>query len=299
MKAEVILDTTLERDIDLLIIEEFISSTEFASIFLNEISMTDDYTIEKIFHSKRDVNLGESDIVIILKTNDQRFALHIEDKIDAQAMPNQHDRYGKRIEKDIQAGEYDCAAWMLVAPKKYIQGNSEAKKYKHVLTYERLWKYFSEQHDLRSQYKMALIDKAIKEQKKSYQLNRNEAAVDFCTKMNQYQIKNYSSLPLGTAAWWPHRKTPIKNVQLVYKPNKGYCDLKFSGNAMDKYRELLPDYLSDKMFIASMGKSYAVRVYVSKFSLTEPFSEKIEEVEEALEVLQNLYDLSVALARLK
>ena len=105
MKIQI--DTTLERDIDLLIIEEFISDESFARIFLTAVGISEPYIIEEAIHSKTDATLGESDIVFILNTSGKRHALHIEDKIDAMAMPEQHNRYILRAQKDIVGVQYD------------------------------------------------------------------------------------------------------------------------------------------------------------------------------------------------
>ena len=129
-------DTTLERDMDLLIMEEFICSPQFARIFLNTVGITCDYTIDQVIHSMRDADLGESDIVFILDIGDRRYALHIEDKIDALAMPNQSGRYAKRAEKDIAAGKYDEYSVLIVAPAKYLSANQEAQKYEHQVQYD-------------------------------------------------------------------------------------------------------------------------------------------------------------------
>ena len=94
-------DTTLERDIDLLIMEEFVSNEDFANIFLKAANVRGAYKIEEVIHSKTDAELGESDIVLVLNINNKKHAIHIEDKIDAIAMPEQHDRYDKRAEKAI------------------------------------------------------------------------------------------------------------------------------------------------------------------------------------------------------
>ena len=48
------IDTTLERDIDLLIMEEFISEPKFAKILLNAVGIIEDYTVEEAVHSKTD-----------------------------------------------------------------------------------------------------------------------------------------------------------------------------------------------------------------------------------------------------
>lgn len=42
------LDTTLERDMDLLIMEEFICSPQFARIFLDAVGIKCDYTIGQV-----------------------------------------------------------------------------------------------------------------------------------------------------------------------------------------------------------------------------------------------------------
>ena len=39
-------DTTLERDIDLLIMEEFVADKDFAQIFLNAVGLNRDYIVK-------------------------------------------------------------------------------------------------------------------------------------------------------------------------------------------------------------------------------------------------------------
>ena len=110
------IDTTLERDIDLLILEEFISNPEFASIFLKAVGISDAYTIGTAIHSKMDAELGESDIVFVLNINGKRHALHIEDKIDAPTMSKQSERYYIRGNDGKKRGEYEKFYVFLVCP---------------------------------------------------------------------------------------------------------------------------------------------------------------------------------------
>ena len=87
----------LEHDMDMLILEEFACSNEFAKIFLNKIGVSD----AKLFltwQSKTDSELGESDMTVIVEKNGNKYGLLIEDKIDAIAMPNQSGRYTARGE---------------------------------------------------------------------------------------------------------------------------------------------------------------------------------------------------------
>lgn len=50
--------------------------------------------------------LGETDITVICNIDGEKLAFLIEDKIDAIAMPEQHDRYAKRGQKGVVNNEY-------------------------------------------------------------------------------------------------------------------------------------------------------------------------------------------------
>ena len=76
----------LEHDMDMLILEEFACSNEFAKIFLNKIGVSGAKLL-LTWQSKTDSELGESDITVVFKHGDKKIALLIEDKIDAIAMP--------------------------------------------------------------------------------------------------------------------------------------------------------------------------------------------------------------------
>ena len=290
-------DTTLERDMDLLIMEEFICSPQFARIFLDTLGITCDYTIDQVIHSMRDADLGESDIVFILNFGDQRHAIHIEDKIDALAMPNQSGRYAQRAEKDIAAGKYDEYSVLIVAPAKYLSANQEAQKYEHQVQYEQLRDYFTAQNDLRSQYKLALIDRAIYDQKAGYQYEANPGVVSFCAAMDAYQREHYPTLPIGTQAWWRGYKTMISTATIVYKANKGFCDLQFSNCTREDLLFKVKDYLSDRMTVEKAGKSASVRIAVSPVWFENRFEDKVREVDEALAAMMELYQLSRTLVK--
>ena len=290
-------DTTLERDMDLLIMEEFICSPEFAKIFLDRIGIRYDYTIEKVIHSMRDADLGESDIVFVLNIDGKRHAIHIEDKIDALAMPNQRGRYSLRAEKDIAAGEYDGYSVLIVAPEKYLSENKEAHKYEYQVRYEQLRDYFADQDDMRSQYKLALVDRAICNQKAGYQYEANPGVVSFCAAMDAYQMEHYPALPIGTQAWWRGYKTLISTATIVYKANKGFCDLQFSNCAREELLSKVKDFLSDRMTVEKTGKSASIRISVPPVWFEKPFHEKVSEVDEALDAMTELSELARTLVK--
>ena len=125
----------LERNMDLLFLEEFVSSPEFLEIFISKINITKAQVLE-IEHSKVHSEFGESDMTVIIETNGKRHGLLIEDKIDAIAMPEQYDRYVIRGNIGIENGDYESFDVFIVAPKKYLNENNEAQKYPNKVTYE-------------------------------------------------------------------------------------------------------------------------------------------------------------------
>ena len=290
------IDTTLERDIDLLILEEFISNPEFASIFLKAVGISDAYTIETAIHSKMDAELGESDIVFVLNINGKRHALHIEDKIDAIAMQNQSGRYHDRAKKDIAQGEYDEYSVLIVAPEKYLEANKEAHKYTHNVKYEQLRDYFSTKADIRSKYKLALIERAITDQKNGYQYEANPGMVEFCKKMNDYHKEKYPGLPAGSIAWWRYYPTVMDDVTIVFKANKGYCDLQFGHTTKEDLFPRVCEFLTEHMNVVPAGKSASVRIEVKPIWYENKFEDKIAEVDEALEAIYELFMLSKKIA---
>lgn len=284
-------ETVLERDMDLLIIEEFISDPCFASIFMNAAGITDEYTVEHIIHSKMDAQYGESDIVVVLKICDRLHALHIEDKIDAIAMPNQSGRYHLRAKKDIANGEYQTYSVLITAPEKYLKNNVEAQKYAHKVSFEQLQGYFSEKSDMRSKYKHALISKAINAGKNGYQWEANPHVVRFCTAMYAYQAEHFPGMPKGTIAWWPTYKTIHKDISINFKANKGHCDLSFPGPVDELYKKY-KDRVHGRMTIEQTGKSSAIRIAVKPIYFEKAFEEHMPEVHAALQAIKELIDFA-------
>lgn len=290
------IDTTLERDIDLLILEEFISDPSFAKIFLDAAGIKEEYVADEAIHSKTDAEFGESDIVFILNLNGKRHALHIEDKIDAIAMQNQSGRYHDRAKKDIQAGEYDSYSVLIVAPEKYLEANKEAKKYEYRVTYEMMREHFAKQNTVRSQYKLSLIERSITDQKNGYQYEADDRMVRFCESMNRYHKTKYPGLPAGTIAWWRGYPTILDDVSIVFKANKGYCDLQFGHTTKEELLPRVSDLITERMNVVSAGKSASVRIEVDPIFYENNFQDEIERVDQALDAIYELFLLSKTIA---
>ena len=108
-----------ERDTDFAIMREMQNSKEVQDLFFKTVK--DSGKLLKTFHSlvqeEEPGKYGESDIVFIFqKDNGSKFAIFVEDKINADAQPQQKDRYDKRAELLKAEGWFDTFYVVLCAP---------------------------------------------------------------------------------------------------------------------------------------------------------------------------------------
>jgi hypothetical protein len=77
-----------ERDIDLLLAEEFSVNPNFAEWIRSQTKFRDQAaTVADVYVSRTD-ELGESDLIVLYQMDDgSRFAILVEDKVDAPLQP--------------------------------------------------------------------------------------------------------------------------------------------------------------------------------------------------------------------
>jgi hypothetical protein len=286
-----------ERDIDLLIIEEFAASKKFAALFLQRLSL-EEYNILSISHSVMHSYLGESDITIVLRVGNQRLAVLIENKISAIAMPQQYQRYVERGQEGIRKGEYDRFDVFITAPNKYLSSNNEAQKYPYAVPYELMLEYFDKNEDIRSQIKSTLLEQAIERAKVPYQVIPNESVTLFWNQYIDYVKQHFYDLAIndekkdrGSKSSWPIFITSDKRVKIRHKADRGIVDLEFSGLAKS-YLQLKPyleTYLLKGFTVGTTGKSLAIRTRVPELDFMSDFSLQNDVVHQCLESVREMY----------
>ncbi len=292
-----------ERDMDMLFMEEFACSDSFLKIFTDKVGIAKSKVIS-IHSSKTDIMLGESDMTVIIETGNERIGLLIEDKIDAIAMPRQSERYTLRGQKGVEHGDYNRFFVFIIAPKQYLENNTEAQKYPYQIDYEAILDYYENLNDPRSSFKIQQIRFAIAKQKKGYQVEKDDQVTDFWLKYSEYQKAHYPDLILlynseikGANAGWPRFNTVSDLLYILHKTEQGYADLTFDNCAgkMVKVEQLLsetvPDYLHEGYLIRKTGKSAAIRINTPNLDLHKPFTEQVHEVDISLQAVQKLSDL--------
>ena len=291
-----------EHDMDLLFLEEFVCSKTFTRIFTDIVGV-EDPAIVSIHSSKTDVALGESDMTVVVESNNEKIGLLIEDKIDAIAMPEQAARYTLRGQKGIERGEYSRFFVFIIAPKKYLSQNAEAQKYPNKIEYESILSYFEALDEPRAAFKIQQIRQAIEKQKKGYQIEMDPAVTEFWCKYSEYQQVNYPDVLFlyngeikGANATWPRFRTNIEGLYMYHKTEFGFVDLTFESCAekIVEIEQLLTDtvgdYLKSGFSVHRTGKSAAVRIMVPVLDLHKPFESQLDSIKTGFDAIQKMSD---------
>lgn len=169
-----------ERDIDILLVEELTVSPEFAAWFCEHVSPK--LTGVRVVGVTQSINTkydGETDIQLVVDTDDGRAAVLIENKIDARPQPNQALRYRTRGEAGLQAGRWGKFFTCLAATEKYIRGPYEASKFDTCVSYEAILNFFESHEGARPAFKAAMLREAIEQNRREAEVETHEESTAF------------------------------------------------------------------------------------------------------------------------
>jgi hypothetical protein len=171
-----VLTHATERDVDLLLVEEFSASPTFVSAILKSIDLSDLVVHQaSVMHSVRRIHSRrEIDISVRVQTNSGDVLLLIENKLDTSEQPRQAESY--RAEAAEQAAGYHLVRTILVCPQDYRAANAVfAAGFDHTISYESLTKFFEaraarETGELagRLAHRAAMMRQAIEKQRRGY-----------------------------------------------------------------------------------------------------------------------------------
>jgi hypothetical protein len=283
-----------ERDIDLLLLEEFIASNKFQTFFLEQTKFKD---IDLVFlDAQRSVtdSTGESDLEVTFKDNkNQSYVLLIENKVNANFQKDQLARYRQRGTNYIKLKKVIDFTTILVAPESFHNNNLEGFDYR--INYEEILKYFQNNSALgdRRKYKEQLLHSAIEKSDTGYQMEADASVTNFWKAYwkisldvaKEFHMEEPSSKPSTSRFIYFTNISLPNSVCLVHKLVHGNFDLQFNGmgNKIDVMRELYSEKLDNNMQIVKAAKSAAIRVRVPKLSLADSLDSQKEQVLECLE----------------
>ena len=292
-----------ERDMDLFLMRKLSDISFLKDIFLNKINcINNEVSILNITHSVSTED-GESDIeVLLVDEKNKKIALLIEDKINAPAMEDQARRYIIRGDKGKERGDYEEYYVFIVAPQKYLDGNTEAGKYPNKISYESIKKWL-ESSDSKNPFEISLINRALDVSKHGYVTLYNKTVTDFWDRLYDYVEKHYPGQfrihgkkgleKSGNPAQWI-TITCNNQFGIQIKSDRGYVDLEIR-NYADKFQQFCKDnqQLIDekKLYIRTASKALAIRYYVECIDFTQEFETQEAALRMSFDAAKELQDL--------
>lgn len=277
------ISSVCERDIDLLLLEEFLASPAFLQWFVGQVASAP-IKVKELLDAQQSVkqSYGESDLeVLIQDTAGNTTYFLIENKIDAVFQPRQAERYQIRG-RDYQLNE-NCTSFqtVLVAPKRYFASDTALKGFEARLTYEEISNWFKHQKQAgaRQRYKVALLQAAINKGIDGYRPVKDDAVTDFWHQYWQLSQAHSPALNMKEPGIKPRGASSIlfspgslpPTVTLVHKLSRGRVDLEFSGMGpqLNWLSQQFEGATDTDMRFERAGKSGCISLQVPSLSITQ------------------------------
>jgi hypothetical protein len=301
---EHIFEAVRERDIDVLILEEFYASRDFRDWWLKKMRHRDaaGHSVASLKHSLSVPGVGESDVVLRVKTHDNVHAVLVEVKINAAPQKDQALRYIQRGEGGVPH-EWDTFATCLVAPEKYQElYHAEWCLYHRHVTLEELRDWFQGHGDnpeqaARYEFKRRLLDEAIlKPVRQTTTLFPIPAVTAFwqhygaVAKGFHLEVNQAPRGLRGIRVPFPGQPP---GLQLVHHLTKGYVDLLLLGKASELKRLAAQnaDLLRGRIYLKSAHRSAAFRIDVPHLDVERDPQPQTPAIRRALEAAVELRGL--------
>ena len=291
---EMILKAAFERDVDMVLVRAFCEQNAVTRLFLQEGDC-----IVEVQHSAMELH-GESDLQVIVERNAQRHAILIEDKVDAQAQPDQYQRYCERGARGVAEGRWAGYTVYIAAPQKYLESDREARKYPNKVSYEDIRDLLTE-----DKVSLAIIETALKKSEGMLPSVVDEAVTAFWDAYYNYHQEQMPHLLLhvnrgkkGPNATWPDFRTVLSDTKILHKSERGVVDLQFRGMAekISSLQKVVAPYMDADMWVEKAGNSAVIRLRVPVMDFSKEFNSYIEEIKIVFSAIDRLNRLALVLA---
>lgn len=294
-KDKLIFESVRERDIDILFIEEWNTNIKFAIWFIKTIFGEADFITEpKGYHSVSADNLGETDIYLEYVQNREKRIILVENKIDAIAQDKQGSRYKKRAE-NLMEEESASVSVCMIAPKRYIDNDKEAKEYEYHVSYEDIKEWYEKQNDIRSKYRSYILQLAINQERRGYKGKEDKVVTkfwhDYWEMLSNIVPDAYMKEPviIPEGSDWP-------NIFFEWMPKNYVIKHKLSIGAIDLETRLgknKADVLKSKTEYKELktiqtGKSVSFRISVPKIDRHLSIYDQIERIKDSFEAIKKM-----------
>lgn len=296
------LASVAERDVDLLLVEEFAAVPAFAHWFARRCGVAG-LRAKPVAGVRLRVTRsnGESDVEVQLVCRDGSLhCLMIENKVGAGVQPRQSERYRERGAGYVRSGE--CAAYtsVLVAPRQYLGARPRRLGFDRCVAYEDLRTWFEARTRARNRMavKTAVLTCAIDKSRLGYVPGRDQSVSRFwhdywelCTKVApELEMTEPTGKPSRAGFVQFHPAGLPKNVTLVHKLRHGKVDLQFSGfgGQLSVLRGRFEGRLQEGMAVKRASGSGAIRLEVPTLDTTRPFRAQVKAARKGMSAARRL-----------
>ena len=318
------LGTILERDIDMLLLEELHASPNFRSFLLDLTGRETDWRFEDGKASVKRDGQRESDLEIRFSLpGGEKLLFLVETKIDAEYQPGQLEDYMKRAASYEQKDPGLQAVVLLIAPASYSREHDDKCHRRISLEEIQTWFETSSLSSARKNYKTSLLCGAIEKQNRGYDFSVKNPDdhvtgfwLDHWNLVRKLAPEFRMARPSTTAGTGStYRKIAFvsdlpSGSQLIHKihryqdrsekklPGSDYIDLQFSRTSVDdleeRYGAFVRQAKKDKRIhrsvrIDSAGKSASIRVDVPYLDVSMGFEQQHQNAAEAIRRAKELF----------
>lgn len=293
------LSCVAERDIDLLLMEEFHVSDDFVAWFAEAVGEGGALP-SGAWHSVSDTD-GETDLLLRVHCGHERVGILIENKVGAPEQDAQGERYHLRGIRSREAGKFDRFVTVMCAPEKYLEGLPADTAYQFCVSYEAIAEWFERFQDRRSAWRAVIMKEAIAQNRRRSTMAVDEGASRFHSDFYDYLARNHPSLRMSKPTKKSLNSTWIvmkganfpKNVWLNFKLGKRTLDLSVGPmNVADLYRH---GPFPDDIVPEQLGESAALVVRTPLVELSRSVAEQVDAIEAVLKQAERLAEFAPAI----
>ncbi|HEY1612340.1 MAG TPA: hypothetical protein VGF97_01435 [Rhizomicrobium sp.] len=281
------LASVAERDIDLLLMEEFHISDDFVAWFCGRAGLAN-VAPAGAWHSVSDTD-GESDLLLRVTSDGKRVGILIENKIAAPEQDLQAERYHLRGIRSREQGKIDDYVTVMCAPKRYLDGLGETSAYQHRIAYERIADWYAGQQGRRAAWRHHILREAIEQGRRGYTMAVNATNTAFHLAYWEHLRKRHPKIQMARPKSRGSKSTWIilkgldfpKNVNMHHKFDQQVMEIGFAGRTVDELLAANADWPDDIVPVQKGGTaSLAIRVPLIDMKLR--IAEQLPAVERAL-----------------
>lgn len=271
------LATVQERDVDLLLMEEFHVDGGFVEWFCERVGVPG-ARFDGAWHSVTDAD-GETDLLLRVVAGGDRVGVLVENKISAPAQERQDERYHIRAARAQNAGRFDRFVVCICAPRAYLDGLPGESAYQSEVAYEDISGWYERSRDARSAWRRAIMEEAVAQGRRGYRMVVNESVSRFHMEFWEHLQVSHPELTMrrptpkgGKSNWLLFKGTGSpKEVGFHVKLDQRVVELGFSGRTVADLLQAIPE-LPEGIRPVQKGGTAALSVTTPALDRNRPLS---------------------------